>query len=317
MEDAISPGVSVIVPNYNHADYLKKRIDSILSQTFQDFELILLDDQSQDNSKEVIEQYRHDPKVAHVVYNEVNSGTTFKQWDKGIALAQGELIWIAESDDWCEPTLLETLVAGFTANPNCVLGYVQSYTVKDEREIIRQSFHPYFGEQVAGLLFIQKYMVWACSIFNASMALFKKQAYYAVSKEYTSFRLCGDWVFWTEIARQGDVFISGKVLNYFRKHNKDVSSKVYGSGLNFSEEIRVLNLLRSKGQVDTAMYKEALSIKYTIFQGIKKNFGADVIHTFEKQIQETGYRNYLVAKAKLFATKRKVATLFKKLRLVD
>src|SRR6478735_6868594 len=101
------PTVSVIVPNYNHAAYLPARINSILQQTYTDFELILLDDCSADNSREILENFRHHPKVSHIVYNEVNSGTTFKQWNKGIGLSKGKYIWIAESDDNCEAGLLE------------------------------------------------------------------------------------------------------------------------------------------------------------------------------------------------------------------
>src|ERR1700742_1367615 len=104
--------VSVIVPNYNHSRYLNQRIDSVLSQTYQDFELIILDDCSTDDSRKIIKQYQEHPKVSHIVFNETNSGTTFKQWKKGIELAKGKYIWIAESDDWCEPNLLETLVGG-------------------------------------------------------------------------------------------------------------------------------------------------------------------------------------------------------------
>ena len=62
-----TPRVSVIVPNYNHAPYLRQRLDSIFNQTFQDFEVIILDDCSTDNSKEVIEEYRNRSQVSHVV----------------------------------------------------------------------------------------------------------------------------------------------------------------------------------------------------------------------------------------------------------
>ena len=78
------PLVSVIVPNYNHAPYLRERIDSILNQTFQDFELILLDDCSPDNSREIINSYKDNPHVSHIVLNEENSGNTFVQWDLGV-----------------------------------------------------------------------------------------------------------------------------------------------------------------------------------------------------------------------------------------
>ncbi|TAE04306.1 MAG: glycosyltransferase family 2 protein, partial [Bacteroidetes bacterium] len=89
-----NPLISVIVPNYNHAPYLLERIESILSQSFQDFELILLDDFSTDQSKEVLKKYQNHEKVSHLLLNEKNSGSTFKQWNKGISLAKGKYIWL-------------------------------------------------------------------------------------------------------------------------------------------------------------------------------------------------------------------------------
>ena len=84
----MSPTVSVIIPNYNHAPYLRQRIDSVLQQDYQDFEVILLDDCSKDDSRQVLENYRDHPKVSHVVYNEQNTGNTFIQWERGINLAE-------------------------------------------------------------------------------------------------------------------------------------------------------------------------------------------------------------------------------------
>ena len=94
-----NPKVSVNVLNYNHAKYLRQRIDSILVQTFQDFELILLDDKSTDDSFDIIKSYQTDSHVSHVVVNEYNSGNPFSQWVKGIELSKGDYVWIAESDD--------------------------------------------------------------------------------------------------------------------------------------------------------------------------------------------------------------------------
>jgi glycosyltransferase involved in cell wall biosynthesis len=91
------PKVSVILPNYNHQKYLSKRIESILNQSFVDFELIILDDASKDDSREVIQTYvDKDKRITHFIKRKVNSGSTFIQWEKGISLAKGEFIWIAE-----------------------------------------------------------------------------------------------------------------------------------------------------------------------------------------------------------------------------
>ena len=76
------PKVTVVTPNYNHARYLPQRLDSILAQTYQDFELIILDNASTDNSREVIESYAKDPRVK-AIFNAKNNGSTFKQWKLG------------------------------------------------------------------------------------------------------------------------------------------------------------------------------------------------------------------------------------------
>ncbi len=110
------PKVTVVVPNYNHARFLPKRIESILSQTFQDFELILLDDCSTDESRSILSSYASDPRVT-IEFNEANSGSTFKQWNKGVRLARGKYVWIAESDDYADERLLEGLVAVLDAEP--------------------------------------------------------------------------------------------------------------------------------------------------------------------------------------------------------
>src|SRR6266403_3876930 len=109
MADAPHPRVSVVVPNYNHARFLRQRLDSIVGQTFQDFELILLDDCSTDESQSILREYATDSRV-RLEFNEKNSGSTFKQWNKGARLARGKYVWIAESDDYADEGLVERLV---------------------------------------------------------------------------------------------------------------------------------------------------------------------------------------------------------------
>ncbi len=273
--------VSVIIPNYNHAPYLQQRIESVLYQTYQNFELIILDDCSTDNSKEIIESYRSHSKISHVIYNETNSGSTFKQWERGIGLAQGDYIWIAESDDWCEATLLQTLVNGITFNTDCTVAYCQSFYIRNTNEIFHYSHAKQLEECMNGKDYINKHLVYHSSIYNASMALFKKEVYEKISKDFTNFRFCGDWVFWSEMVSHGDVFISGKLLNYFRFHDKDVSTNMYKTGLSFTELFRCMLLLKHKFSISDALYRKALSHYTTTFFVQKKQFSPEIIKSVE------------------------------------
>lgn len=264
--------VSIIIPNYNHAPFLKERIDSVLQQTFQNFEIIILDDCSKDNSREIIETFRTDFRVKHIIYSESNSGSPFKQWAKGIEIAQGEYIWIAESDDWCEPSLLSTLIDALQKNPEVVLGYVQSYYMVGDNKIKWISKQDDLEKIIAGKDFILGNMIEGNSIFNASMAVFKRSVYYQISTSYTQYKFCGDWFFWAAIAKNGNVFISGKVLNYFRNHNADVSGTAYSNGLNFIEELQVLFSFLDDELITEAIFLKAIDAKHIRYRQLKNNF---------------------------------------------
>lgn len=284
--------VSVIIPNYNHARYLKQRIDTVLAQTYRDFEVIILDDCSTDESRDVIADYGGHPYVSHVIFNDANSGSTFVQWQKGIELAKGKYIWIAESDDWCEPTLLETLVVGLEGNARCVLAYVQSCVVTGSNDIDKVSFNPNLFEYVGGRQYVGDYLVKNNSIFNASMAVFKKECYTHVSPRFAGLKFCGDWLFWIGVAQQGDVFISGKVLNYFRKHANDVTGKMLQSGNNYIEELKVLENLFAGQFINGDQYKVQLLDAYTGYVLNRKRFTIEARKTIKSAFFNAGGQNY-------------------------
>ncbi len=270
-----NPIVSVIIPNYNHAVFLQQRIDSVLKQTYTEFELIILDDCSTDNSRNVIETYRDVPRVSHIMYNESNSGNPFIQWDKGIKLAKGEYIWIAESDDWCELSLLENLVKGLNEKPDCVVSYCQSYCIDNHNRINFQSNHISLGEYVNGKDFIGRYILKRNPIFNASMAVWRKNVYSKIKKDYINYKLTGDYFFWIELCAYGNVFISGKLLNYFREHEKNVSFNSTKNGLRFMEQIPVLKNLLERKIITPADYLAGLKKLYADFRLQQKNISAE------------------------------------------
>ena len=162
--------ISVIIPNYNHGAFLQQRIESVLNQTFQDFELIILDDCSTDNSKAIIETYRYHPKVSTIEYNLENTGSTFLQWKKGIELAKGEWIWIAESDDWCETTLLVELTTPAIKYSDCTLSYCQSIIIRNN-EILTYNNENSFKELLDGRTFALENLIKENIIINLILLL--------------------------------------------------------------------------------------------------------------------------------------------------
>ena len=214
--------VSVIVPNYNHAKYLPQRLNSIFNQTFQDFEVILLDDCSTDNSVEVLTKYSKHPKVSHFVINKKNSGSPFKQWKLGVSLAKSPYIWIAESDDWAEKNFLETVLSPLCEDLSIGISYCQSNLINKDGLFIRsnlewtqdlhkqrwtKSFRSSGREECANFLYRKN------TIPNASAVVFRKSL---ASDFPVNFKMAGDWLFWTDILMKGDICFNYQPLNNFR-----------------------------------------------------------------------------------------------------
>ena len=246
-----NPRVSVIIPNYNHARYLDERINTVLEQTFQDFEIVILDDKSTDDSVSVISKYKDHPHVSQIVVNEENSGKVFSQWHKGFELAKGELIWIAESDDKCLPTLLGELVPEFDHDSNLALAFSRTVCFTDDghESISYGEITDSNTQRMDGRQFISQYMVGGCYVTNASSAVFRKDIAMSIEPLYTEFRGAGDRLFWIEIAEKGNVAIINKPLNYCRRHGSNVTNKNITSGLLQREDRRIMDYLVKRGHL--------------------------------------------------------------------
>lgn len=311
------PKISVIIPNYNHARYLMTRIESVLNQTFQDFEVIILDDLSTDNSREIIESYRNHPKISQLIFNAENSGSTFLQWDKGIQIAKGEWIWIAESDDWCEITLLENLVRGIENNPNIGLAYVQSIFFYEQTGYFVPAISEIKDEEIIekGFLVSKKLLPYN-SLLNAGMAIFKKELFYKVNPVYKEYKLAGDWVFWAEISQNCDTFVCGKALNYFRMHPVKVTFNTKKTGLGAVEELKVLNYFKEKKYItsddfDKTVFKLYFAFRYQNFdydEGVIEKTNLLFMQNFSKAVSRKMQKKIL--KDKLTTKVNKLIEIF-------
>ena len=282
------PLVSIIIPNYNHAQYLDERIQSVLKQTYQNFEVIILDDKSTDNSLEVINKYKDNPHVAKIAVNEQNSGSTFKQWQKGFDLAEGELIWIAESDDSCEITLLEKLVKEHKEKKN-VVTFCKSQRM-DENGLKYETFHNEIKRgNWDGKEFIQTYLGKNNTIMNASSAIFNKDIALTIDPQYKSFKGSGDWLFWIEIIQKGSVSYIDEALNFFRKHGSNTTEKSYANGTDFIEDKRIFDYLVKNRLINSSTIKNVRRhnlVKFTSFPFDSEEIRNQVIKTWNFSTKE-------------------------------
>jgi glycosyltransferase involved in cell wall biosynthesis len=241
------PKVSVILPNYNHQDYIETRIESILNQDFKDFELIILDDASSDKSPENIRKFLSDSRIKEFIINDQNSGSTFIQWEKGIQKATGEYIWIAESDDIADSRFLSELIGVLDNNPKIGVAFCPSIWIDDKGEKILEPDHESDEETWQGNELIQNEFLAGNLIYNASSAVFRKDLIKKVNfSQISQFRYTGDWLFWVQVVANVNVHRIGKRLNFFRRHANNVSFKSEKDGLQFIEGIKIaLNIFKN------------------------------------------------------------------------
>jgi glycosyltransferase involved in cell wall biosynthesis len=247
--------VSVIIPNYNHAKYLKQRIDSILNQTWQDFELIILDDNSEDNSREIIDDYTARLPNIKSYYNDSNSGSPFKQWDKGVNKSCGEFIWIAESDDFAEPEFLEKSSAILINNKEVGLVYCNSKVIDEQKKTeyytndlkIKELGNKWQNNYLNnGKNEIREQLFRFCTINNASGVLFRKSKYIEAGFAGHSMKYCGDWFLYIRILLISDIAYISAPLITLRFHSRSSIHKYYLNSLYLLEVLRIYMFISSQ-----------------------------------------------------------------------
>ena len=285
------PKVSIIVPNFNHAKYLLERLESIYEQTYGNVEVILLDDCSSDESVAILHDYAERyPGKTICRFNEANSGGLFNQWKKGLELATGELVWIAESDDYCSANLLEELVRCFQ-NPAVMLAFARTEFVRGTPPMKAWTSEEYLSDLCLGIWdrpFIKSAhaMVksgWAVKniVPNVSGAVFRHPGKISLldDAQWLNLRMCGDWVFYLSIIRGGLVAYSPDATNYYRQHSLNTSVNAQKEDLYYREHEVVALYLAKLYQLDRADFKRQ---ERQLYQHWCTNRGASQLGEFRR-----------------------------------
>ena len=250
-----SCGISIILPVFNCEKYIDKSINSILNQSYRNFELIIINDGSTDKSENIIKSFR-DKRIRY--YSQENQGLA-KSINQGIKLARHEYIARQDADDISLPQRLEKQITYLQSNPNCNLLGTWAKIINEDKITNRYLIHPSTNSGcVYKLLF-------DCCFTHTSVMIRK-----SIFKEVGTFNENNDKVppedyeMWSRIAKKSNVANIPEVLVYFREHSSSMS---YNKPLKLrynAAKISIDNILYFSGQEN---YKIANSIA-TIYYGL-------------------------------------------------
>lgn len=234
------PGlVSIVVASYNHARFLPRRMESLIAQTYEHIEILVIDDCSTDRSAEVLQQYASHPKVT-VTVRERNGGWV-EVSNQGVDMTKGEFVIFANCDDDCDPRMVERLVSGMREHTSVGITFCRSLFVDEEDRVIGDDFagreHAFRIRCATDTLLtgaeLSRFLLNSCVIPNLSAALIRRECFAKVGQLSDSYRVVCDWDLFFRIFAQYDGFYVAEPLNRFRQHATTIRSRtklriVYG-----------------------------------------------------------------------------------------
>lgn len=240
------PGVvSVIVASFNHARFLPQRMESLLSQTYEHLEILVIDDQSSDNSLDVLRQYGSDPKVRMIVREENGGWVTVS--NQGVELSSGEYVIFANCDDDCDQLMIESLVKALAENPSAGMAFCRSLLVDESDHVLGDDFRvreTAFQRRCASDTLLSgsefsRFLLESCVVPNLSAALFRRECLVTVGDLSASYRVVCDWDLFFRVAEQYDVCYLSDPLNRFRQHPRTIRGRTEDRVV-YAEYLRLL-----------------------------------------------------------------------------
>jgi GT2 family glycosyltransferase len=222
--------VSLVVASYNHAGFLSRRMDSLVGQTYSDVDILVIDDESPDNSVEVLRGYESHARV-RLLLREENGGWVAVS-NQGIDMTSGEYVLLANCDDDCDPRMVERMVDALQRHPSAGIAFCRSLMVDEQDRILGDDFtirETRFRERCAQDTLLtgreaSRFLLHSCVIPNLSAALFRRECFDQVGKLSAAYRVCCDWDLFFRVAARYDIAYVAEPLNRFRQHRKTIRS---------------------------------------------------------------------------------------------
>ncbi|MGB5747146.1 MAG: glycosyltransferase [Desulfobacterales bacterium] len=262
-EKSKNPEVSVIIPTYNRAWVLREAIDSVLAQDFKDFELIVVDDGSTDNTRQILDPYDQ----GLIVLRQSNKGVSAAR-NRGVAAARGRLVAFLDSDDLWLPRKLSSQVDFFNSNPAALINQTEEIWMRNGVRVNPKNRHHKFS----GMIFEQSL---ALCLVSPSAVMMKRSLFDEVGLFDENLPACEDYDLWLRISWRYPVHLIETPLIIKRGGHDDQLSKAPGL-----DKFRIQALIKviENGQLEQDSYRAALRTlqeKCTIFAGGCRKRGKD------------------------------------------
>ncbi|MEN9519548.1 MAG: hypothetical protein RLZZ381_2136 [Cyanobacteriota bacterium] len=212
------PIISIVIPTYNSELTIQETIESIQKQTFTDFEIIVIDDGSQDNTVDVVKNLvKSESRLKIFPYE--NGGVSVAR-NRGIEIARGEFISLLDGDDLWTPDKLESQLKALKNNPQAGVAYSWSNLIDEDGKFLGSGGSPLYQGNVYQELLHGNFLS------NGSSILVRREAVESIGNFPTDYPLASDWDFYLRLASKWPFVVVPKYQILYRQRSNSMSSNI-------------------------------------------------------------------------------------------
>jgi len=289
------PLVTIITPTYNHEKFISQCIKSVLVQTYHNWEMIIIDDGSTDNTLDIIMEYVKNEKRIKIVTHSSNWGIyrLAHTYNQALSLSKGDYIAILEGDDFWPSYKLETQLNCFKKD-NIILSWGVGYSIDaDNKHLQKISYKKFFmnkkiysnnppGIALRKLLFIN-YLIPSVTIMLRKKELLNIGGFKQPSNTHYV-----DYPTWLHLSLKGQFCFINKVLGYWRYHLSQSTSRLYAEQMESHAKcaLEFFNNLETKHKKNVKIKKKAIMSQYYWYQIRAESIRNKKKHNFQKRFMK-------------------------------
>ena len=272
VSNSVSPLFSILIANYNNGCYLQDALNSVMSQSYPNWEIIIVDDCSTDNSTDIYKELASDSRI-HVYYNDVNSGAGYTK-RRCAEEAHGEICGFVDPDDMLAvDDAISVMVQAHRENPDVSMVYSGYYAINEGREVIREVS----GAELNGCSALET-LSWPFRHF----VTFKKAFYDRTSGVDPFMKRAVDYDMYYKLEEVGRVMHLDRILYYYRHNSNSISLNEGEYKSRVWHAYTCVEAMKRRGLTDERL------MLFPIEDALKREFAKGVIHAKQSKTYQVG-----------------------------